>query len=467
VASTTDSKTNEPIQHPNETRSNEIRQRASRIEPRSLRTYTPSLAVMARSSGAFQWTLDDRKLADFTSGVLVANLGHNPSAWWRRVLEYLKIQDVDTQQPFLSCMPLSSYNALTELEVLASERLVANLQKYSGSARMEQVMWAASGSEAIQKSLWAALARHPGEDIILATRHGFHGKKGLAGATTGSESDSERDPRVRFISFPMEGCIDEERRQQPLDLAPFQKELDDLSSEFGSRICCLITEPYIGGGGSYHPQPEYQQLLQQFCRDHDALYILDEVQASFGRTGPMYAFSRYGVEPDIVCVGKGLGNGIPVSAAIAPTEIWNSLNYGEGSDTWSGNPLSSAAVLATLDEFESNDVVGQGQKLSEVLAAGLTRLKETGVIQYVRGEGCVWGIECGGVGNHHPNEVANACVETCYLGDSEGNAIHLLGPLAGKVLRVSPPLVMDEDDARHYLNVMFNLFTDLHRRLSA
>ena len=112
-------------------------------------------------------------------------------------------------------------------------------------------------------------------------------------------------------------------------------------------------------------------------------------------------------------------------------------------------------------------MVGQGQKLSEVLAAGLTRLKETGVIQYVRGEGCVWGIECGGVGNHHPNEVANACVETCYLGDSEGNAIHLLGPLAGKVLRVSPPLIMDVDEARHYLNVMFDLFTDLHRRLSA
>ena len=140
------------IEHPGEDTSNEHRNIVQRLEPRTLRTFTPSLAVLERSAGAYHWTPEGRKLADFTSGVLVANLGHNPSAWWRRVLEYLKIQDVDTQQPFLSCMPLSSYNALTELEVLASERLVANLQKYPGGARMEQVMWAASGSEAIQKS---------------------------------------------------------------------------------------------------------------------------------------------------------------------------------------------------------------------------------------------------------------------------------------------------------------------------
>ncbi len=87
-------------------------------------------------------------------------------------------------------------------------------------------MWAASGSEAIQKALWASLDRRPGENIILSTRYGFHGKKGLAGAVTGSEQDAERDPRVKFLTFPREECINLERRRQPLDLKPYEAELE-------------------------------------------------------------------------------------------------------------------------------------------------------------------------------------------------------------------------------------------------
>ena len=194
-----------------------------------------------------------------------------------------------------------------------------------GGQRMEQVMWAASGSEAVQKAIWAALTQDPSRNMILATRGGFHGKKGLAGAVTGCETDSERDPRVRFISFPMEECINLERRRQPLDLTPYREELERVRQELGDRLCCLVTEPYLGGGGSFHPQPEYLQLLQQFCREHDLLFILDEVQSNFGRTGPMYAYSCYGIEPDIVCLGKGLGNGVPVSAAVGPVEVFQAM----------------------------------------------------------------------------------------------------------------------------------------------
>jgi 4-aminobutyrate aminotransferase-like enzyme len=332
---------------------------------------------------------------------------------------------------------------------------------------MEQVLWSASGSEAVQKALWAALARNHAKDVILATRYGFHGKKGLAGAVTGTEHDKERDPRVRFVSFPREECEDLERRRQPLDLEPYRAELDRVARSVGDRIACLITEPYLGGGGSYHPQPEYLQLLQQFCRDHDALFILDEIQSNFGRTGPMYAFTHYGVEPDIVCLGKGLGNGVPVSAAVGRADVFAELHYGEGSDTWSANPLASAAVLATLDEFESTDVLERGRALSRVLEAGLVRLKKTGVIEQVRGEGCVWGLQCAAIGSYAAEEVANFCVETCYRGDGQGRAIHLLGPLAGKVMRVSPPLTMDCHECDSYLQAMYEMFSrlrlDLHR----
>src|SRR5439155_10878166 len=111
-------------------------------------------------------------------------------------------------------------NAVTDIEVQASRRLVSLLQMRPGGQRLEQVMWAASGSEAIQKALWAALARDHDRSIILATRFGFHGKKGLAGAVTGCETDHDRDPRVHFISFPMTECADVSQRGRPFDFAP-------------------------------------------------------------------------------------------------------------------------------------------------------------------------------------------------------------------------------------------------------
>ncbi|HEX4149940.1 MAG TPA: aminotransferase class III-fold pyridoxal phosphate-dependent enzyme, partial [Pirellulales bacterium] len=362
------------IQHPGEEASNEIRRRLAAVEPHSIRTFTPSLAVLARSAGSYHWTPEGRQLADFTSGVLVMNLGHNPTRWWRRVSELLGLDPSNRQGEFCQGVTLNAYNALTEVELLATEKLLEIMRSQSGGARCEQVLWAASGSEAIQKALWAAMDRRPGENMILSTRYGFHGKKGLAGAVTGSERDAERDPRVRFIAFPREECANLRLRRQPLDLAPYQAELERTWDELGSKICCLITEPYLGGGGSYHPQKEYLQLLERFCRERDIVFILDEVQANFGRTGSLFAYTEYGVEPDVVVLGKGLGNGVAVSAAVGRADLFAKMRYGEASDTWSANPLASAAVLATLEEYETGDVLEHASRLSKVIEAGLLRL---------------------------------------------------------------------------------------------
>jgi 4-aminobutyrate aminotransferase-like enzyme len=446
------------IQHPGEDSSNDLRRRSAAVEPAALRTYTPSQAVLARSQGCYHCTPEGRKLADFTSGVLVANLGHNPTRWWQRVLKYLGLDALPAGGDFFSASTLTAYNALTPLEVEASERLVASLQSQPGGRRLEQVMWAGTGSEAVQKAIWAALEQRTGANVILATRNGFHGKKGLAGAVTGSELDHDRDPRVRFISFPTEECKSVARRHEPLDLTPYRNELAGLVGEYGRRLCCLVTEPYLGGGGSFHPQKEYLQLLERFCREQDMVFILDEVQANFGRTGSLYAFSEYGVEPDIVVLGKGLGNGVPVDAAVGRADLFAKMHYGQGSDTWSASPLGCAAVLATLDEFETTDVLAHARKLSAVIEEGLCRLTELPVVAQVRGEGLVWGVECAATGDRTAEQIAIACVQACYLGDAQGRAIHLLGPLAGKVLRVSPPLVMPLDEAREYLDVMYRIF---------
>ena len=456
----------ETVAHPGEDTSNGIRRRLAKVEPHCIRTFTPSMAVLAKSAGSYHWTPEGRKLADFSSGVLVMNLGHNPTRWWRRVKDYLGLHGLKDAGEFLEAVTLNAYNAVTEVELLATERLVALMQQQPGGKRCEQVLWAASGSEAIQKALWAALDRRKGEDMILSTRHGFHGKKGLAGAVTGSEADPERDPRVKFLSFPREECRNVGRRRGAIDLAPYEAELRQAWSQHGRRICALITEPYLGGGGSYHPQKEYLQLLERFCREHDIVFILDEVQANFGRTGSLFAFVDYGVEPDIVVLGKGLGNGVAVSAAVGRADLFANMHYGEGSDTWSANPLSSAAVLATLDEYQSAGVLANARQLSRVIERELLRLTELPAVAHIRGEGVVWGVECAPVGTTSADAVASECVRACYLGDDQGRAIHLLGPLAGRVIRVSPPLVMPPAEAEEYLQAMHRCFAEVARRLA-
>jgi 4-aminobutyrate aminotransferase-like enzyme len=453
-----------PLHHPDEDTSNAARDQAARYEPRALRTYTPTQAVLARSAGVYHWTPEDRRLYDFTSGVLVANLGHNPQNWLNRFVDYLGWSEHGwgTSGPYLDALPMTAYNAVTEVEVEASRRLVELLQSRPGGRRLEQVMWAASGSEAIQKALWAALARDRTREMIVATRHGFHGKKGLAGAVTGSEADRERDPRVRFVSFPTAECADVSLRDRPFDPAPYRRELDALRQQFGRRLAILITEPYLGGGGSYHPPRAYLQMLQEFCRENDLVFILDEVQSNFGRTGDLFAFETYGIEPDLVVLGKGLGNGVPVAAAVGRADLFAALDYGEGSDTWSANPLCCAAVLATLDEFAARDVLGPCRAASAILEEGLVRLKELPFVGAVRGErgGMVWGVEMRDHGGRSAPEWANAAVLACYRGDG-GDGIHLLGPLAKKVLRIAPPLVLTEQEARDAAALMYRLLAGL------
>jgi 4-aminobutyrate aminotransferase-like enzyme len=464
----------ESIHHSGESASNQNRDLVNSHEPHALRTFTPTQAVLARSAGVFHWTPEGRRLYDFTSGVLVANLGHNSRSWLERFECYMgwpaRISDSPPNQnipkSFFAGQPMTAYNAVTEVETQAIRRLVELLQSRPGGRRLEQIFWAASGSEAIQKALWAALARDPSRQMILATRNGFHGKKGLAGAVTGCETDHDRDPRVRFIGFPMAECADVSLRDRPFDPRPYQQELETLKREFGTRLGVLITEPYLGGGGSYHPPMAYLQLLQKFCRENDIVFILDEVQSNFGRTGAMFAYETYGLEPDMVVLGKSLANGVPVAATVGRTDLFASLDYGEGSDTWSANPLCCAAVLATLDEFASQDIFRSCRRSSAIIEEGLIRMKEFPFVCRVRGEkgGMVWGLEMQDFAGRSAGEWANSSVLACYRGlpdQSLGDGIHLLGPLAKKVLRIAPPLIISESEATQAVQLIHRLLSTL------
>ena len=439
-----------------EVASDVVRQNAADTEPRSLRTYTPTGAVLAESAGVYHWTPEGRRLYDFTSGVLVANLGHNPRTWLARFQQCLDWPvEADLCVPdlheFVRAAPMTAYNAVTPIEVEANRRLLAALQAYPSGRRLESILWAASGSEAVHKALHAALARDPARQGILASRHGFHGKKGIAWAVSGSEADPERDPRVRYFDFPRDECRDLSQRNATCELSHYERQWEGLIRDHGETFAAVITEPYLGGGGSFHPPAGYLQALQHFCRRHDILLILDEVQSNFGRTGEMFAYQKYGLEPDIVVLGKGLGNGVPVAAAVGPRAVFDRPGYGEMSDTWSGNPLSSAAVVATLDQFSSRDILGPMRESSAVLEAGLVALKAFPFIAHVRGEegGMVWGVETADWSGRPAAEWANQLVLEAYrgAGGPADDGVHLLGPLAKKVVRVSPPLVITPAEA--------------------
>lgn len=406
-----------PIEHDGEWRANAIRARLSAIQGIAQRTYTPTQLVVERAEGVYLYAVDGKRLIDFSSAVLVTNLGHNHRRFEERYRYYC------------GRLPLNSYNMVTEVEVEASERLVRSMAK---NPKAQKVLWAASGSEGIQKAMWAALHRHPDRSIIVGTRHGFHGKKGLAADVTGAGSSN---PNVRLISFPM-------YEEKPASF--YRTELDALAEEFGDRIALVITEPYLGAAGSFHPPKWYHRQLQEWCESHGIVFIFDEIQSCHGRTGNMYAFETYEVQPDLVVLGKGLGNGVPAAAVVGRADLIDSLDYGEASDTYSGNPLACAAACAVLDIFEEEDIVGRCRAVAPILRKRLLELLDAfPFVKYVRGEGLVYGVETA------DEATANACVLEAYYGAEECAAncgVHFMGPLAGKVLRVSPPLIITESE---------------------
>jgi len=243
--------------------------------------------------------------------------------------------------------------------------------------------------------------------------------------------ETSPNPNVRFISFPLDA---------PFTEKDCERELAALSAECGGRAALLITEPYLGARGSYHPPKWYHAMLQEWCHAENAVFIFDEVQSCFGRTGNMYAFETYGVRPDLVVLGKGLANGEPGAAVVGRADVLGALDYGEGSDTYSATPGTCAAVCAALDVFREERVLDHVKKASKWLRGGLARLqKRFPFIHAVRGEGMVYGVEMTDA------ETANRCVLEAYRArDKKG--VHFLGPLAQKVLRVSPPLVMDREE---------------------
>jgi 4-aminobutyrate aminotransferase-like enzyme len=159
---------------------------------------------------------------------------------------------------------------------------------------------------------------------------------------------------------------------------------------------------------------------------------------------------------------------VPAACAAGRTDVFRALGFGEASDTFSANPLCCAAVLATLDIFQSHDILAGARASSAIIEEGLLALKELPFVSNVRGEkgGMVWGVEITDWNGRTASEIARASVLAAYRGDRDGRGVHIMGPLAGRVLRIAPPLTITEAEARQSVDVLARCFADLRLQLS-
>jgi 4-aminobutyrate aminotransferase-like enzyme len=231
-----------------------------------------------------------------------------------------------------------------------------------------------------------------------------------------------------------------------------------VKAQSTGSIAALIVEPYQGAAGFIFPPDGFLKSLEQWCKDRDIIFILDEVQSSFGRTGKFLALEWENLRPNLVAIGKGIGSGMPISCLLAESRIMNTLGEGEMSSTWGGNPICTAASHAILDIFEEENLVENSLNIGHYMKSRLLDMKEKcRCLGDVRGRGLVMGLDIVKDRNtreRDPQTTRKIIDECCRNG-------LLIGAVSGNVIRVAPPLVITKDEADESLDIMEKVLTRL------
>ena len=400
---------------------------AKKYEPSCFNWQAP--VIWDHAKGAEIWDVDGKHYIDWTSGVLVANVGHAHPV----LAEALAKQAKRLLNPF---------DFPTPERITLAKRLVELFPPH-----LDRAFFVTTGSEATDAALRMA-KRYTGKFEILSFWGGFHGRTygpmSVAGSMKTKKGFGPTIPGSIFAPYPY--CY----------RCPFGKTFPDcdmyclkfldrvIEVESTGNIGALIIEPYQGAAGFIFPPDGFLKRLEEWAKERDILFILDEVQSSYGRTGTMWAFEYEGINPNIVTLGKGIGSGVPIAAVVTETKIIDSLHSGEMSSTLGGNPLSCAGALAVLDIMEKEKLVEKAKKDGEYLKERLDELKKKyPFIGDVRGRGMVYGIEF--VKDRNTKEPASELAKEIVLKSVEnGLMVGKLG-LYGNVLRVAPPLVIERE----------------------
>jgi acetylornithine/LysW-gamma-L-lysine aminotransferase len=355
--------------------------------------YTKRPLAIVRGQGARLWDADGNEYIDCVGGQGAANIGHaNPQV----------VQAIAAQAATLISCPEMFYN----------DKRAALEQKLCALSGFPRVFLCNSGTEAIEAALkFARLVT--GRTGIIATMRGFHGRTmGALSATWEKKYREPFEPLVPGFSH-----------------VPYNN-LEALANAVSDATAAVILEVVQGEGGVTPGQAEYLHGAQAICQEKGALLILDEVQTGFGRTGRMFASQHYDLHPDLMCVAKSIGGGLPMGAVLLGEKVGKLPPSTHGS-TFGGNPLVCAASLAALDVIESNHLPERAAELGAWFL-GQLRTIESPLIREVRGLGLMCGIEL-------RQKV------TPYLQALMGKGVLAL-PAGLTVLRFLPPLVIEQSD---------------------
>ena len=417
-------------------KSAEFLAKSAQAEPRCSADQTP--IVWDHGEGVWVWDVDGNIFIDFTSGVLVSNLGHNHPGL---------VKAIQDQAPRL----MNCYSFPTAERVNAAEKLVQVLP-----SNIDRVFMLSTGAEATEAALRIA-RRKTGKQEVLAFYGGFHGRTygamGVAGSMSARRQFGQTVPGG--IMAPYGSCFRcfYDKKFPECDFFCL-KALDQIVATTSSGdLGAVIVEPYQGTAGFIFPPEGWLKRLEQWARERDLVLIIDEVQSSFGRTGRMFAVEWEDIHPQLMCLGKGMGSGVPSSAVAGEASIFECMAPGELSSTWGGNPLASAATLAVLEAMEKEHLPENARQMGEYLKPQLLELKKRyPILGDVRGKGLVFGLEF-----VHPEDGRTPWPEiTKAFVMAAAQRGMLLGKLGfyGNVVRLAPPLVIKREEIDIAVQIM-------------
>lgn len=372
-------------------------------EAHVLHTYNRFPIVLEKGDGVYLYDTDGKKYLDFAAGIAVFGLGYHYPGYDEALKEQID-KVIHTSNLFYH-VPLADAAG-----------------KLAKASRMSKVFFTNSGTEAIEGAIKAAqkyayLKDGSTDHEIVSMNHSFHGRSVGALSVTGNFHYQEAfRPLMGGVKF-----------------ADFN-DLDSVKAQVNEKTCAVILETVQGEGGIYPAEKSFLEGVKALCEEKDILLILDEIQCGMGRTGSMFAWQEYGVEPDIMTCAKALGCGIPVGAFVLNEKTAAaSLVPGDHGTTYGGNPLACAAVSAVLDIFEKAGIQEHVKALTPYLEERLDALVEKyDCLSVRRGKGFMQGLVVTG---RSVGEVVNQSLENGLMVISAGS----------DVLRLVPPLVIEKE----------------------
>lgn len=393
---------------------------------------------VASGSGAILVDVDGNQLIDLGSGIAVAGVGHGAPP----ITEAVSAQVARFTHTCFMVNPYEGYVAVCErLNALAP-----------GDGPKKSALFN-SGAEAVENAV--KIARHvTGRQAVAVFDHAYHGRTNLTMALT-AKNHPYRDGFGPFAPevyrLPMSYPYRDPRGMTGEEAAT--RAIEQLERQVGAtRVACMVIEPIQGEGGFVVPAPGFLPTLARWCREHDALFVADEIQTGLCRTGTWFACEDEGVVPDLLTTAKALAGGFPLSAVTGRSDVMDAVHTGGIGGTYGGNPVACAAALAAIQVMDELNLGDAARQIGELITGRLAQLaRSEACIGDVRGRGAMMAVELVRPGTSDPDpDLAAHVVRACY----EQGVVVLSCGSYGNVVRLLPPLVIDHGLLAEGLDVL-------------